>query len=348
MVDSDEVLEFVVSEEESGRRLDQLLVDRLSERERSPEANHQQPSRSQLATWIQGGLVHINGESAGKAGLKLRTGDRIRVEFPPLRELSIIADASVPFRVVFEDESVLVIDKPAGVVVHPGAGTHEGTLVHGLLHHFADEDLPQIGDAHRPGLVHRLDKDTTGLMVVAKTELAFHHLVNQLKPPRTMRRVYLALSQGLPRRGVGSEVNADGLSGRILLPIGRHLNDRVRMAVREEGGREAETLWKLCESFEQAQLCEITLGTGRTHQIRVHFAACRAPLLGDRIYSGPASPLPAELRAALKRLGRQALHAAELSFIHPVSGNRVTFVAPLPDDFQQLLDKLRGAECGVE
>ncbi len=342
MIGTGEAFEFTIEGEERGRRLDQVLVDRLAARGPLPAADHQRPSRSQVAQWIQNGLVEVDGVVVTKTGLKVLPGMAIRAEFPVVAEIALTPDATVPFRVIYEDECVLVVDKPAGVIVHPGAGAKESTLVHGLLHHFAEEELPQIGDAHRPGLVHRLDKDTTGVMVVAKTEHAYRHLVEQLRPPRTMSRIYLALTHGLPRRGAGSEVEEDGKSGRIILPIGRHPRDRVRMAVLENGGKEAETFWKLKESFEPMYLCEVALGTGRTHQIRVHFSACRAPLLGDPIYTAQGAPLPPAIRAAAKRLGRQALHAAQLSFIHPQSGERVSFDAELPADFQATLNACRG------
>ena len=335
---------FTVGADEAGRRLDQALVDRLADRDSLPDADHQRPSRSQVAQWIQSGLVLVDGIAAAKAGMKLQVGMVIRAEFPRVPELSLEADPTVPFRIVFEDESILIVDKPAGVIVHPGAGAKESTLVHGLLHHFADEQLPQIGDSHRPGLVHRLDKDTTGLMVIAKTESAFHNLVGQLKPPRTMSRVYLALTNGLPRKGKGSEVDAGGTSGRITLAIGRHPRDRVRMAALETGGKEAETFWRVQESFGSIHLCEITLGTGRTHQIRVHFSSCRAPLLGDLTYTTPTTPLPVALRGTMKVLRRQALHAAALAFRHPSSGALVRFEAPLPEDFATVLTTLRGNE----
>lgn len=335
---------FTAGDDEAGRRLDQMLVDRLASRDSLPDADHQHPSRSQVAQWIQSGLVSVDGVIVTKAGMKLQAGMEIRAEFPQVPALRMEADPSVPFKVVFEDESILIVDKPAGVIVHPGAGAKESTLVHGLLHHFADEQLPQIGDSHRPGLVHRLDKDTTGLMVIAKTERAFHNLVAQLKPPRTMSRVYLALTNGLPRKGKGSEVDSTGTSGKITLAIGRHPRDRVRMAALDVGGKEAETLWRAVESFGTIHLCEVTLGTGRTHQIRVHFSACRAPLLGDPTYTAPTSPLPVALRGVMKALRRQALHAATLSFLHPSSGTLVRFEAPLPEDFASILTTLRASE----
>jgi 23S rRNA pseudouridine1911/1915/1917 synthase len=238
--------------------------------------------------------------------------------------------------VVFEDDVVLVLDKPAGLVVHPGAGVQSGTLVNALLHHAPA--VAKVGGEGRPGIVHRLDRDTSGLLVVAKTEDAYQALVEALRQ-RTVSRVYQAIVWGDPGPNAGT----------IDLPIGRDPKDRKRMAVvRGPGGKAARTHWKVLERYGMATLLECRLETGRTHQIRVHLAAVRHPVVGDPGYGGRVKKM-LSLRqsersladALLRLLRRQALHAAELEFSHPATGERLHFLSRPPSDMREALDRLR-------
>lgn len=227
---------------------------------------------------------------------------------------------AIPLDILFEDAHLLVINKPAGMVVHPAPGHETGTLVHGLLHHC--DDLSGIGGVQRPGIVHRLDRETSGVMIVAKTDDAHAGLSAQLKS-RELSRVYLAVAHGRFRE----------LTGSIDAPIGRHRADRQRMAVDEEHGREALSLYRVVEQFPQHALVEIELKTGRTHQIRVHLKHIHHPVVGDPVYGSSSK----------NNLGmtRQALHAQTIRFRHPVTQQEMTFSTDLPDDMRQLLEKLR-------
>jgi 23S rRNA pseudouridine1911/1915/1917 synthase len=241
----------------------------------------------------------------------------------------------MPLRIVHEDEALLVLDKPAGLVVHPGAGVQSGTLVHGLLHHAPA--IGQVGGESRPGIVHRLDRDTSGLLVVAKTEEAYQALVVALKE-RRVHRIYHALVWGDP----GPD------SGTIDLPIGRDPRSRVRMAVVHGTGRPARTHWRVRQRFGPVTWLECRLESGRTHQIRVHLGAVRHPVVGDPTYGGRVrkslSLRPAERSLAdalLRGLSRQALHAVRLELHHPVTGAALAFDSPHPDDISQALELLR-------
>lgn len=342
----------VVEDSAAKDRLDTFLVRRLTELLAAEEVSDEPAlqalgehalSRSKVRGWIDAGHVTVDGVPATKGGMRLDEGARIELAVPPPPAREVQPDSTVPFRIVFEDDSLLVVDKPAGVVVHPGAGVDEGTLLAGVLAHLEQQGAGTLaaGSApHRPGIVHRLDRDTSGLLVIAKSDRSYHGLVAQLQPPRKMSRTYLLLTSTVPKRGKGSTVDETGLSGTIELPIGRDPRTRVKMAVVEEG-KGASTSWTVDELLRLGMLVRAELGTGRTHQIRVHFLATGAPVLGDPLYTDPVRPLPPELRGAAKRLGRQALHAWRLAFDHPVSGERMSFEAPLPPDMQELLDKMR-------
>jgi 23S rRNA pseudouridine1911/1915/1917 synthase len=285
-----------------GMRLDQALARLFP-----------QYSRNRLQAWLKSGHVTVDGEQAAPRRL-VDGGERVRVEPPPAPD-ALPRAQRMPLRIVHEDEALIVVDKPAGLVVHPGAGVPSGTLMNGLLAH-----APQLAAVPRAGIVHRLDKDTSGLLVVAKTVEAQASLAEQLAS-RSVRRVYLALVQGEPPA-----------SGRIDAPVGRDARARTRMAVTHRG-KPARTAYRVLERFGRAALVECRLETGRTHQIRVHFQHIRHPLVGDAVYRrgtrhGIAFP-------------RQALHAAELSLIHPVSGQSVSWKAPLPNDMKKLLNELR-------
>ncbi len=276
----------------------------------------------------------MNGRAARQA-LKLKPGDQVEVTIPPRRPPRLASEAR-PIAILHEDEHVLVLDKPAGEVVHPGAGVQSGTLVNALLHHAPG--IAGVGGEGRPGIVHRLDRDTSGLLVVAKTEAAYLALVEALRR-RTVRRTYLAIVWGDPGPS----------SGTIELPIGRDPKDRKRMAVvRGLAGRPSITHWRVLERYGLACLLEARLETGRTHQIRVHLAAVRHPVVGDPAYGGRVRKLlslrPAErslAHALLRLLRRQALHAAELEFDHPATGERLRFRSDPPTDFREALERLR-------
>jgi 23S rRNA pseudouridine1911/1915/1917 synthase len=290
-------------------------------------------SRNRVQTLIEAGRVSVNGRAARPA-LRLKDADRVVIEIPPRRTSRLEPEAR-PLAIVHEDEDLLVLDKPAGLVVHPGAGVQSGTLVHALLHHAPA--IATVGGEGRPGIVHRLDRDTSGLLVVAKTEAAYLALVEALRE-RRVSRVYHALVWGDPGPN----------EGYIELPIGRDPKDRKRMAVVRQGGRTALTRWRVLERFGLASLLEVRLETGRTHQIRVHLAAVRHPVLGDPVYGGRVrkslSLRPSERSLAdalLRTVRRQALHAVTLELTHPISGQPLRFESPIPEDFARALELLR-------
>lgn len=323
-----EQLDFVVDAQQGGQRLDKALSQLCADHDLS---------RARVQGLIKDGLVRVNGFVERTASTKMDAGDTLSVQVPPVQEAAPRAQ-DIPLDIVFEDEDMLVINKPAGLVVHPGAGNYDGTMVNALLHHCAG-GLSGIGGVARPGIVHRLDKDTSGLMVVAKTDRAHQGLSDQLAD-RSLSRIYLAVVVGVPMPPAG-EVNK---------PIGRDLKNRQKMAVTSKNSREARTYYQLSENYRNVvSLLECHLETGRTHQIRVHMNHIKMPLIGDPVYG----PQPTALRAALKKagyeredidaiigFGRQALHAAAISFIHPVSGEEMEFSADPPEDFLNLLEWL--------
>jgi len=299
---------------EAGKRLDQLLAARLP-----------QLSRSRIQALIDEGNVDVPGASA-KASLRARDGWRIEVRIPPPRKSALVAE-DIPLPVLFEDEELLVIDKPAGVVVHPGAGVTTGTVVHGLLRKV--RGLAGIGGEERPGIVHRLDKDTSGCLVVAKTEPALRGLQASFKA-RTVEKRYRALVHGNPPE----QHTLDTL-------FGRHPVDRKRFSSKVRTGRRAVTSFRVVERSASVSLLDVELHTGRTHQIRAHLADAGWPLLGDVLYGGVrrearlGKDVPARLAA--QALGRQALHAALLGFEHPIARTRIVCEAHLPEDFRLAL-----------
>ncbi len=314
-------------------------------------------SRSRIRSLIEAGEVRpLTGGEVGAPvtdpAFRARGGTRWRITVPPARE-STLGPEAIPLDIVHEDEDLVVIDKPAGMVVHPAPGAETGTLVHALLHHCGDS-LSGVGGVARPGIVHRLDKDTSGLIVVAKTDAAHRALAAQFAD-RTAGRRYLALVHGVPER---SDARLAGLPGvafepggiiRIATNIGRHPKDRQRMAVLRAGGRPAVTRMKLEEGFgTAAALVSCKLDTGRTHQIRVHAAHVGHPVIGDPVYGRRRFPgsLGEAARAAAEAFPRQALHAAELTFRHPSSGEMMTFRTPLPADMAALLARLRQGRSG--
>ncbi len=290
-----------------------------------------QHTRSQIKRLIDDGQVLLNGLVA-KAGDKLKGGEKISLALPPPVPSTVVPEA-IPLRILYEDADLVVIDKPAGLVVHPAPGHAGGTLVNALLHHC--KDLAGIGGELRPGIVHRLDKDTSGVLVVAKNESSLAGLAQQFKT-HTVRRRYLALIQGLL---------ADS-TGKVDLPVGRHPVDRKKMAVVAAHGREAVTHWQVMARFprDRMTLIALRLETGRTHQIRVHMAKLGFPVVGDPVYGHPgwvkkiADPV---LKRLVLQLGRQALHADLLGFIHPRTGNYQEFCSALPADMAGVLQRLR-------
>ena len=302
--------ELTVDPGAAGTRLDRWLSARL------PEL-----SRARLQVLIAAGRVRVGGRAV-KASHRLRGGERVEVEVPPPAPEELVPEPAA-LAIVHEDAHVLVVDKPAGMVVHPGAGHARGTLAGALLAHAPG--IAGVGGPRRPGIVHRLDKDTSGLLVLAKTREAYEALVAQLAS-RTVTRRYLVVVHGRVARDAGV----------VDRPIGRHPHDRVRMAVRPAGrGRRAVTRFRVLERFARFTHLEVSLETGRTHQIRVHLASLGHPVAGDAVYGGrrrPPVPVPLE---------GLALHAAALAFVHPATGERLEFRAPLPARMERLLSHLR-------
>lgn len=275
-----------------------------------------QASRSQAARWIENGLCAVNGQVQTKPSFQPEAGAQLSVTMPEAVE-SAVEKEDIPIEILYEDEDVAVVVKPCGMVVHPAAGNESGTLVNALL--YAMDDLSGIGGVKRPGIVHRLDKDTSGLLMVAKNDRAHQHLSDQLRE-RTMEKHYLAVVDGCMREE----------SGMIDKPIARSKKDRKKMAVDPEG-RPSYTEWALLENLKNAALLDVHILTGRTHQIRVHMQSIHHPVAGDPIYgqkNGVKAP-------------RLMLHAHTLAFDHPTTGERMRFVAPPPDAFEQTVQKLR-------
>lgn len=304
-------------------RLDRWLTDQL------PDL-----SRSRLQKLIEQGHVQVNGHVCISKKALVQQDDRIQVEIPEPKPLELQAEA-IPLDILYEDDELLIINKPAGLVVHPAPGHSQGTLVQALLAHCQTlsglSSLPGIGGVQRPGIVHRLDKDTSGAIAIAKTDAAHQHLQAQIKA-KTARREYLGVIHGVP----------SAESGRINLPIGRHPVDRKKMAVVpvEKGGRPAITRWQIRERLGNYTLMHFELETGRTHQIRVHWAHLGHPIVGDPVYSSGGRHRGPGLTVGVNLPG-QALHAWKLSLQHPISQTWIEAIAPLPQAFIVLLEKLR-------
>jgi 23S rRNA pseudouridine1911/1915/1917 synthase len=282
-------------------------------------------SRSQIQRLIKEGSVTVNGKMV-KSNHKIRPGEEVTVQIPILQPLEVLPE-DIHLDVYYEDESVIVVNKPPNMVVHPAAGNWSGTLVNALL--FYCKDLSGIGGKIRPGVVHRLDKDTSGLLVFAKDDNAHKVLSKQIKD-RIMKRRYLAIVTG----------DLKG-SGRIEAPIGRAMADRKRMSVKTKKGREAVTNYRVLERLGQATLVEVGLETGRTHQIRVHFSYIRHPILGDPVYGGKSSGLFRQNIGLKSKLKRQMLHAETLGFSHPRTGEYLEFSCPIPQDMKDILKTLQ-------
>lgn len=311
---SPRAVRVIVPPDCSGLRLDQCLAKVLSDY-----------SRSRLQAWIRDGRVTVEGAAAHQRR-RVWGGERIEVMPTPAPSETAQKAEAIALAIVFEDESLLVIDKPPGLVVHPGSGNWQGTMLNALLHH-----APGLAALPRAGIVHRLDKDTSGLLVVAKTLQSHINLVRQLQQ-RTVRREYLALVHGTVAQG-----------GRVEAPVGRHPVRRTHMAV-TASGKPAVTHFDVMERYPACTLLRCRLETGRTHQIRVHLKSIGHPLVGDPVY-GRTPSAPSPLRTLLADFPRQGLHATRLELLHPRSGERVGWESPLPADMRELLAALKRQEC---
>ncbi|MDD2498248.1 MAG: RluA family pseudouridine synthase [Desulfitobacteriaceae bacterium] len=305
-MDSVQDTNLIVSDSETGKRLDIFLVSHL------PEL-----SRSRIQKLIKEGEALVNG-TAVKPNYTIEMGDEIKISLPEPKELEVKAE-EIPFEIIYEDHDLIVVNKPQGMVVHPAAGNWQGTLVNALLYHC--QDLSGINGVLRPGIVHRIDKDTSGLLVVAKNDLTHMNLAEQIKA-HTITRVYHAIVCGVMAEPAGI----------IEAPIGRHPVQRKKMAVVLKNGRHAVTRYHVLERFQGFTWVEVRLETGRTHQIRVHMSYLGYPVAGDPLYGQKKENLG---------LKGQALHARVLGFHHPRSGEYMEFTAPLPKYFEELLQKLR-------
>lgn len=315
---------FEVMPEDAGKRVDRWLSERFPDH-----------SRTQVQHWIRDGNVTVDG-APPRASRPVEAGDVFLVEVPPSPPTTL-DPRPLPLDIVYEDEHIAVIAKPPGLVVHPGAGADRTTLAHALLARWPGWDPP--GSLRRPGIVHRLDRDTSGLLVVARTQRAYLSLVRQISSREVTRR-YIALCWGNLDRDAGVETG----------PIGRDARDRKRMAVRHDG-RPAITEWRVLRRFDTVSLLDIALGTGRTHQVRVHLSHAGHSVFGDPGYGGTGAWLNrvggerrAVMRAYLQQLGRQALHAYHLTFRHPAGGGTCRFEVPVPADMEAVLDGLAGEE----
>ncbi len=303
-----EIIKFEV--EENLKRIDAVISSKVDD-----------VSRSFVVKLIEGGSVKVNGAVETSKKLKVKIGDEIEIEIPEPEKLDVIAE-DIPIEIVYEDDEVMVVNKPVGMVVHPAPGNYSGTLVNALMHY--SENLSSINGIVRPGIVHRIDKDTSGLLMIAKTNHAHNHLAAQLKEHTTTRK-YIAIVHG--------KINED--SGTIKAPIGRSTKDRLKMAVNEQNGRDAVTHFKVLKRYKNYTYVECQLETGRTHQIRVHFSYIKHPLVGDVTY-GVKKP-------KIKNNG-QLLHAKTLGFIHPRTEEYIEFTSEVPPLFDNVFKKIEGIE----
>lgn len=301
-----EIVNLTVDGENSDLRLDRYLVSQLEDF-----------TRSAVSKMIEGGQVKVNDKTASK-NYKCKAGDRVEIEIPDLVELDVTAE-NIPLDIVYEDSDLLVVNKPKGMVVHPAAGNYSGTLVNALLYYCKDS-LSGINGVIRPGIVHRIDKDTSGLLIVAKNDTAHLDLAQQIKE-HSFHRAYQAVAYG----------NFKEDNGTVNQPIGRHPKDRKKMAVTYKNSKNAVTHYDVISRYEKFTHIRCVLETGRTHQIRVHMAYIGHPLAGDEVY-GP--------KKVITELNGQCLHAGELGFVHPRTKEYMEFTAPLPEYFTNFLKKL--------
>ena len=310
-----QIIDVELAPSHAGWRLDRALADAVPTM-----------SRERLKALVKSGALQADRGAPRDPSAKVRGDERFRLAVPEPKPAHNVAQ-DIPLRIIFEDEHLLVVDKPAGLVVHPAAGNADGTLVNALLHHCGGS-LSGIGGVARPGIVHRIDKDTSGLLVVAKTDVAHEGLAKQFAA-HSMDRRYLAIVTGVPKT----------TEGTVDAPLARSAANRKKIAIVGEGrGKRAVTHWRRLQILQDASLVECKLETGRTHQVRVHMASLGHPLLGDPVYGRSAK----SSRELLKRLNfhRQALHAAELGFTHPVTKHRLSFASGMPADMQELFTAL--------
>lgn len=331
--DPGEIYQFEITQTQAGERLDKALTALCARHEKCEDF-----SRARIQALIKAGQVLLNGKPCRSPSSKPGPGDILRICVPAPVE-AVPEPEKIPLDILYEDEDLIVLNKQAGLVVHPGAGNPDGTLVNALLHHCGDS-LSGIGGVLRPGIVHRLDKDTSGLMIAAKNDKAHRSLSRQLAG-RTLSRIYKALVLGVPMP----------VKGAVNTALGRDPRNRIKMAVRRRGGKAAKTYYEVTAKYKEAlALLECRLESGRTHQIRAHMQSIKHPIVGDPLYG----PQATALRAALQLAGcdepaikaaldfpRQALHACALKFVHPASSESMSFKAPLPADIANLLDLLK-------
>ncbi len=315
MTVTSEHIELIVPQEQAGERLDRFLVSQLAE-----------ISRSRIQSLVEEGFVQVDG-AAMKPSYRVESGDTITVEIPATADAGVEAEP-IPLDVLYEDEDIAVIDKPAGMIIHPGAGADSGTMVAALLNRFGGmQGLSTVGGSLRPGIVHRLDKGTSGAVIIARNDAAHRKLVDEFRE-REVQKTYLALLHG----------RLKGEKGTIDLPIARDLHRRSRMTARRREGRDARTDWRVRLRLGAFTLVEADLHTGRTHQIRVHFSALGCPVVGDTVYGAPRQErVGSEL---LPDLDRNFLHAARLAFLHPRTGKKIEVRAPLPPELIAYLKTL--------
>ncbi len=301
------MIEYFTVENEEGERIDKYLTESLEDK-----------SRSYIQKLIKDKLVHVNDKPV-KANYRLVLGDRVEMSIPEIKEPDIVAE-NLSLDILYEDKDVIVVNKPKQMVVHPAPGHYSGTLVNGLMYHCGDE-LSGINGMMRPGIVHRIDMDTTGSLIVCKNDAAHQCLSEQLKE-HSINRIYVALVHG----------NISEDEGTVNAPIGRHPTERKKMSTQAKNGRTAITHYKVLERFGNYTYIQCKLETGRTHQIRVHMASIGHPLVGDQVYGPKKCPFP-------KLIG-QTLHARTLGFVHPTTGDYVEVEAPMPEYFENLLKQL--------
>ena len=326
---------FHVTPDQQNIRLDRFIEAQLLEMEEVDVSSSLSLSRTYIQKLIRKGALTVNGKPS-KPGYKLRTDDQVSLTLPPPRPLQNIAPEPISLDILYEDSALIVLNKPAGMTVHPAGDAQSGTLVNALLHHC--ETLPGIGGVQRPGIVHRLDKDTSGVIVAAKTDHTHRHLSAQFEAHTTTRHYY-AVVCGVPSNETGA------VNTRII----RSPRDRRKMTVTGTGGRHAVTHYRLLERYDRFSLLKLRLETGRIHQIRVHLSHIGHPVAGDHIYGGGYARAlhdapSAAVKAALVGLNRQALHAHTLGFIHPETEERLTLSAPMPEDMWWFVEELRGVE----
>lgn len=315
-----------MDDEDDGAILELSVADAPGERIDRWLSNHCDLSRNRIQKLIGQGALSINHVPCSNKKITVSTGDWLQLKIPAIEPFALLPEA-IPLDILYEDDALLVVNKPAGMVVHPAPGHPKGTLVNAVLAHCGDQ-LTGVGGVKRPGIVHRLDKDTTGAMVVAKTELVLHHLQQQIQS-KTAQREYWGVVFGVPK------LPDNHHWGSISAPIGRHPKERKKMAVVpiEKGGRHAVTHWRIQERLGNYTLVHYQLETGRTHQIRVHSAMMGHPIVGDMTY-GSGRSVGVNLRG-------QALHARQLTLTHPITGEQIVAIAPLPPVFERLLQRLR-------